>query len=148
MLDVLLVRGGIASIRDIATAFLAHDESQIDYYQEIVKRMPGRVLASHGIVQRQNDEYRLHEDVASLSTQEREDLIVRCHEAVEKFGSSAESVGSFGFRSLTQRMVQGDFEAAIGPKPVRLSGGQFRFVVEPLDDGSRNLPAGAKPIQE
>jgi hypothetical protein len=25
-----LVRGGIASIRDIATAFLAHDESQID----------------------------------------------------------------------------------------------------------------------
>jgi hypothetical protein len=39
-------------------------------------------------------------------------------------------------------MVQGDFHAAIRPKAVGLSGGQFRFVVEAFDDGGRNLPAG------
>jgi phosphohistidine phosphatase SixA len=43
MLEVLLTRGGRAPIRTIATAILAHDESQIDYYTEIVKQMPGRV---------------------------------------------------------------------------------------------------------
>src|SRR5712691_8332000 len=37
-------------------------------------------------------------------------------------------------------MVQRDFSAPIGPKPVRVSGGQFRFVVETLDDGGGNAP--------
>ena len=41
MLEVLLERGGTAQIRDIAAAILAHDESQIDYYEEVVNRMPG-----------------------------------------------------------------------------------------------------------
>ena len=50
MLEVLLTQGGRAPIRSIATAILAHDESQIDYYTEIVKQMPGCVLGRHGIV--------------------------------------------------------------------------------------------------
>ena len=45
------------------------------------------------------------------------------------FGSSAESVGDFWFRQVTQRVVQGDFEASIGPKAIRLSGSQFGLVV-------------------
>ena len=49
MLEVLLTHSGRATIRDIATAFLAHDVSQIEYYEQTVKKMPGRVLASHGI---------------------------------------------------------------------------------------------------
>ena len=44
-------------------------------------------------------------------------------------GSSAESVGDFWFRQVTQRVVQGDFEASIGPKAIRLSGSQFGLVV-------------------
>ena len=42
MLEVLLAHGGTASVHDIAASILTHDESQIDYYEEIVKRMPGR----------------------------------------------------------------------------------------------------------
>ena len=44
MLRTLIEKGGSASLRDIASAFLAHDESQIEYYVEIAKRMPGPVL--------------------------------------------------------------------------------------------------------
>jgi ATP adenylyltransferase len=88
MLDVLLERGGTAQIRDIAAAILAHDESQIDYYEEIVKRMPGRVLDSHGIVERQGGTYRLTMDIAALSDEERADLLRRCHEAIEEFKAS------------------------------------------------------------
>src|ERR1019366_6182178 len=45
-------------------------------------------------------------------------------------------------------MVQGDFHAAIGTKSIRLSGGQFRFVVQALNRACGNLAAGAKPVEE
>jgi hypothetical protein len=37
MLKELLTRDGKAKIRDIATALLAGDESQLEYYEEITK---------------------------------------------------------------------------------------------------------------
>jgi hypothetical protein len=42
MLRTLIKKGGTASLRDIASTFLVHDESQIGYYTENTKRMPGR----------------------------------------------------------------------------------------------------------
>ena len=85
MLETLLASGGSAEIRDIAAAILAHDESQIDYYQEIVKRMPGNVLKRHGIVERHGGSYRLTADIAELTEEESAELIGRCREAVAKF---------------------------------------------------------------
>lgn len=38
MLMTLLEKGGTASVRDIATSILIHDESQIEYYEQIVGR--------------------------------------------------------------------------------------------------------------
>jgi hypothetical protein len=52
MIKELLARGGAANIRDIAAAFLARDESQLEYYEQITKDMPGKVFAKHGIVKR------------------------------------------------------------------------------------------------
>src|SRR5688572_18228814 len=83
MLETLLMNGGTATVRDIAAAILAHDESQIDYYTEIVKRMPGKVLGAHGIVVRDADSYRLA--LGELSEDERAELIARCRGAVEQF---------------------------------------------------------------
>lgn len=51
MLNTLIEQGGRASARDIGAAFLRRDESQLDYYAEIVRRMPGSVLAKQGLVQ-------------------------------------------------------------------------------------------------
>jgi ATP adenylyltransferase len=85
MLETLLERGGQASIREIAAQILAHDESQLDYYEQIVKNMPGRVLASHGIVERAGDEYVLAPAVKDLSDEERRDLVSRCHQALDAF---------------------------------------------------------------
>src|SRR5437867_2582142 len=59
MLKTMLERGGSASIRQIATAFLNEDESQVEYYEQIVKNMPGRVLTKHAIVERTGDRFRL-----------------------------------------------------------------------------------------
>ncbi len=82
MIKELLKRGGKTSIRNIAAAFLARDESQLEYYEQITKNMPGKVLAKHGIVERDGDDYRLRIDPSSLSRQERDELIRLCDGAI------------------------------------------------------------------
>jgi ATP adenylyltransferase len=67
MLRTLIEKGGAASLRDIASAFLAHDESQIEYYIEITKRMPGPVLTRHQLVRREGAGYKLIPEIQQLT---------------------------------------------------------------------------------
>jgi len=85
MIRELLNSGGKASIRNIAAAFLSRDESQLEYYEQITKDMPGKVLAKHGIVERAGDEYRLTVDPSSLSSEERDKLMRLCDEAISVY---------------------------------------------------------------
>jgi ATP adenylyltransferase len=85
MLKTLLEGSGEASLRTIAAAFLARDESQLEYYEEITKAMPGKVLAKHDIVEKLGASYRLKPDIAELSADEREELIRSCDEAVKQY---------------------------------------------------------------
>jgi diadenosine tetraphosphate (Ap4A) HIT family hydrolase/5-methylcytosine-specific restriction endonuclease McrA len=85
MVQFLLEHESGASARDVAAVILTHDESQLDYYEQIVNRMPGPVLRRRGIVVREAAGYALHPDLRSLSQDERADLIGRCHAAVDQF---------------------------------------------------------------
>jgi hypothetical protein len=81
-----MIREAIAaSLRDIALAFLAHDESQIEYYIEVTKRMPGPVLTRHQLVRREGEGYRLVPEVQQLTPDERGELLRLCDEAVENY---------------------------------------------------------------
>jgi len=85
MIKELLTNGGKSSIRNIAAAFLARDASQLEYYEQITKDMPGKVLAKHGIVQRDGPDYRLSTDLSSLSSAERDELARLCDEAISTY---------------------------------------------------------------
>jgi ATP adenylyltransferase len=85
MLKVLLESGGQASLRTIASAFLAKDESQLEYYEEITKAMPGKVLAKHGLVERTKIGFRLTLDPAEMTGSERAELVRLCDDAVERY---------------------------------------------------------------
>jgi ATP adenylyltransferase len=85
MIRELLTRGGKASVRNIAGAFLARDESQLEYYEQITKNMPGKILAKHGIVARDEEQYRLTTDPSSLSSHERKELIQLCDAAINAY---------------------------------------------------------------
>ncbi len=85
---MLFTHGGTASARDIAAAILAHDESQIDYYEHIVHGMPGKVLRSRGIVRRDGQRYSLAVDLSEMSADERDDVVQRCHAAVDAYKAS------------------------------------------------------------
>src|SRR5215467_12268706 len=85
MIKELLTRGGKASIRNIAAAFLVRDASQLEYYEQITKDMPGKVLGKHGIVTREGAAYRLTIDPASLSSEEKDELVRLCDEAIDAY---------------------------------------------------------------
>ena len=85
MIRELLKGSGKANIRKIAGAFLSCDESQLEYYEQITKNMPGKVLAKHGIVERDGQDYRLKADLSSLSSQERNELVRLCDDAINAY---------------------------------------------------------------
>ncbi len=78
MLRTLISKGGVATTREIAAAFLGKDASQLEYYETITKRMPGKVLASHGLVEKTADGYRLLADIADMKNEQREELLRLC----------------------------------------------------------------------
>ena len=50
---------GKSSTTEIARSILAHDESQVEYYEDVTKNMVGRVLRSHGIVEKEANGFSL-----------------------------------------------------------------------------------------
>jgi ATP adenylyltransferase len=59
MLMALLKHDGRCSTTQIARSILAHDESQLEYYENVTKNMVGRVLRNHNIVDREDGGYTL-----------------------------------------------------------------------------------------
>jgi diadenosine tetraphosphate (Ap4A) HIT family hydrolase/5-methylcytosine-specific restriction endonuclease McrA len=84
MLMTLLEQGGTASVRDIATSILIHDESQIEYYEAITKEMVGRVLRKHEVVKQEGKEFQLL-DFERLSGDQVAELIGLCQKKLEDF---------------------------------------------------------------
>jgi len=78
MLKTLLASDGITSRREIAAAFLAEDESQLEYYDEIVKRYPTQTLKRHGIVEHDRGRYSLCDVFRNIDAGERAALIAMC----------------------------------------------------------------------
>src|ERR687898_613638 len=84
MLMTLLRGGGRASTGEIAKSILAHDESQVEYYEKVTKNMVGRVLRNHDIVEKDGDDYALfgYED---LDDEQIESLLELCESKLEEY---------------------------------------------------------------
>lgn len=83
MIKTLLESDGKASIRAIAKAFAQQDESQIEYYEQITRNMPGKVLAKHRIVRYDSGNYFLK--MRTLTKNQQVQLIKLCNSAIEKY---------------------------------------------------------------
>ena len=68
MLMALLRAGGNCSTKEIARSILSHDESQVEYYESVTNNIVGRVLWSHGTVEKEDDGYSLvgYEDLGDV----------------------------------------------------------------------------------
>jgi diadenosine tetraphosphate (Ap4A) HIT family hydrolase len=84
MLKALIEEGGCASLRHIASRFLAQDESRIEYYVEIAKRTAEPALTRQRLMRRDGPGYRLIPDIGDLTSEERSELLRFCDEAVAR----------------------------------------------------------------
>lgn len=50
LIRALVDSGGYATVRQLARAFLVEDESQLVFYERVIRRMPAHVLQKHGVV--------------------------------------------------------------------------------------------------
>ena len=84
MIRKLLLDGGEASIRDLAVEILVRDDSQVEYYESIVKNMVGKVLTNRHVVKRVGKDYRL-ELSETLSPSQISELVAICEAKVEEY---------------------------------------------------------------
>lgn len=83
MIKTLLESKNTATVEAIARAFLQDDMSQIDYYKQITKNMPGKVLRKNKVVTYQDDKFILN--APNFTDEQRKKLIKICNEKVKKY---------------------------------------------------------------
>ena len=103
-----------STLHDIAAAFLARDTSQIEYYEQITKEMPGKVLAKHGLVEREGRQYRLTLDPATITSQQRDELIGLCDQKIDAY-LQKRGGAVYAHRSIALGYIPGIFHV-IRPK--------------------------------
>ncbi len=84
MLIHLLENDGHSHAIDIAKSILVHDPTQVEYYENVTKRMPGRVLRNREVVAYSNGNYSIP-DFGNLSGDEIDQLIQECSRKLADF---------------------------------------------------------------
>ena len=56
LIKTLVESEGISTTRKIALEFLRYDESQIQYYERVVKSMPVKVLLNHDVITKEKNQ--------------------------------------------------------------------------------------------
>lgn len=84
MIRTLLDHQGEADDEQIAKNLLAHDRSQIEYYQQITRNMVGRVLRGHDVVEKEGKKYRLV-GFEKFSSAQKEALREACDQKLSEY---------------------------------------------------------------
>lgn len=107
MLIELLQSSGRSSRKDIAKALLAHDPSQVEYYENIVDKMVGKVLRGREVVTKDNKSQTYHLELdAPLSHEQTQELIKLCQHRLEEFESKRQS-DPYSHRRISKGYVSG-----------------------------------------
>jgi len=83
MIKALLESDNKAAVRKIAEAFLSKDESQIEYYEQITKAMPGKILRKHDVVNYDSGNFTLN--ISNLTSEQRSQLIELCNQKIKEY---------------------------------------------------------------
>jgi len=85
MLIRLLKNRGRGTAREIAADILSRDQSQLEYYDEIVKKMPGKVLTQNREITEKNDKDYVLRGFEELTDQQVDELIQACERRIEVY---------------------------------------------------------------
>ncbi len=85
LIKTILQNRGAASISEIAKEFLSYDSSQREYYEEITRRMPAKVLKDRNIIQGSGKGYEFTNDYKSLTESEALLLSSYCDQRLAEY---------------------------------------------------------------
>tara|TARA_B100000900_G_scaffold172133_1_gene146266 strand:- start:2040 stop:3002 length:963 start_codon:yes stop_codon:yes gene_type:complete len=83
LIKTLVESEGFSTARKLALELLKMDESQIQYYERVVKTMPIRVLLKHGVIKKNDNQIVLN--TRKLTFQQRQKLITLCDSKLNEF---------------------------------------------------------------
>ena len=86
LIKSLLESGGTSTIRQMAITFLAQDESLILEYEDILKKMPIKVLTRHSVITRKGDLIEL--ETKKLTLEQKAELKKICEEKLQQYVAS------------------------------------------------------------
>ena len=85
VIRTLIENGGSASTRQLALAALPYDTSQVEYYEQVMKRWPKITLKKHDIISYQRDKFALNANVSLLSEYQKAELTSLCTQKIQEF---------------------------------------------------------------
>ena len=85
MIKTLLQKKGSADISYIAKQLLMHDQSQVEYYEQVVKNMVGKVLTTNRKLTKKDSSKYILEDFDLLSKDEIEELKKLCDQKIDEY---------------------------------------------------------------
>lgn len=85
MIKTLLQKKGSADISYIAKQLLMHDQSQVEYYEQVVKNMVGKVLTTNRKLTKKDGSKYILEYFDSLSKDEIEELKKLCDQKIDEY---------------------------------------------------------------
>ena len=91
-------------IKSLAKKLLEYDDTQIEYYEYIIKRYPKSTLKKHSIINSDSENFYLDEEFISLSEKDKQELIDICDETIQNFVLNRE--GSYGRRNTFKRNIK------------------------------------------
>ncbi|EGY23858.1 HNH endonuclease family protein [Desulfovibrio sp. A2] len=100
LIRALVDAGGAATLRQLAQAFLAQDESQLLFYERRIRQMPLRVLRKHGVVQAEGQLVSLA--CGSLTYRQRAEIRRLCEQKMQDF------IARRGLEIWDYRLLEGD----------------------------------------
>jgi len=84
-IKTLLENDGSATANTIAKEILSYDPSQIEYYEDITKKMPAKVLKERGIIESVGNTYQFLEEFKSLTLSEARLLSAYCDQRLAEY---------------------------------------------------------------
>ncbi len=87
MIAALIRHGGRMSTSAIAKELLSHDESQLEYYQRVIRGMVGQVLQRRGVVKREGAVYQFL-GYDTLDDSQAKELLSVCRDTLLRMSRS------------------------------------------------------------
>lgn len=117
LIKSLIEYGGVSTIRQMAITFLSKDESQIIYYEKILKNMPIKVLSNHDVIIKDGDLVKLNTN--KLTLEQKAEISKLCEEKMQEY------ITKRGLSIWDHRLIDGNIVSdSLRYKVLKESGGR------------------------